>query len=94
MTSHAETVAAKLGEFWTVIQENFKYDDNAHYLFTPRNLNGIVDHLESYAIDYQNQNELFGALYYEVNKQFGDRLVDAESKEKFKQLIVPLFGNH
>lgn len=46
------------------MNQNFKYDDNAHYLFTPRNLNGIVDHLEYYSINYESENELMGALYY------------------------------
>ncbi len=45
LTSHADVVAEKLNQFWHIVNENFKYDDNAHYLFTPRNLNGIVDHL-------------------------------------------------
>lgn len=54
LTSHAQTVAQKLNQFWHIVSENFKPDDNVHYLFTPRNLNGIVDHLESYAIDYNN----------------------------------------
>ncbi len=45
LTKHADNVSAKLNEFWNIVTENFKSDDNAHYLFTPRNLNGIVSHL-------------------------------------------------
>lgn len=45
LTKQAENVSKKLTEFWQIVSENFKSDDNAHYLFTPRNLNGIADHL-------------------------------------------------
>ena len=62
-------------KFWSVVNENFQADDNAHYLFSPRNLNAIVESLEHYEIDFNDPREINSAVYYEVTKQFADRLV-------------------
>ena len=54
LTPHAETIDSKLQEFWRIISENFKSDDHPHYLFSPRNLNAIVDHLQNYNLNFEN----------------------------------------
>lgn len=76
-----------------MVNHNFRSDDNAHYLFTPRNLNGIVNHLESYGIDFNDLNQILNAVCYEVNRQFGDRLINFKSKQKFMKLVQPIFGS-
>ena len=45
LTPHSDVISDKLDEFWQMVNKNFRSDDNAHYLFTPRNLNGVVNHL-------------------------------------------------
>jgi dynein heavy chain 2, cytosolic len=76
LTPHSETMDQKLQQFWHMVQDNFKSDDNAHYLFCPRNLNSMVDSLEHYQIDMSKAEEVRQALHNEAVKQFEDRLVD------------------
>ena len=70
MTPHAETIDEKLTQFWDMVQQHFKPDDNAHYLFCPRNLNSMVDSLEHYNIDMKNKDQVIGAMRNEAVKQF------------------------
>jgi dynein heavy chain 2, cytosolic len=94
LTPHAQLLDQQLGHFWLCLQENFKADDNAHYLFCPRNLNSMVDALEHYDIDMTNQQVLMQALRNEAAKQFEDRLVDAQAKAQFQKLMAPIFGKN
>lgn len=75
-----------------MINENFKSDDHAHYLFTPRDLNSIVNCLENYLIDLNNSNELYQALGYEFLRQFGDKLVTQNEKNTLIGLLKKVFG--
>lgn len=75
-----------------MVQDNFKPDDNAHYLFCPRNLNSMVDSLEHYQIDMAKADEVLQAMRNEAVKQFEDRLVNADEKARFRKLLLPIFG--
>lgn len=94
LTPHAETIDSRLQAFWKCIHENFHSDDNAHYLFCPRNLNAMVDSLEHYQVDMSKLDDVMLAMRNEAVKQFEDRLVDYDSKVKFRKLIEPIFGGN
>ena len=55
LTPHSETIDNKLQEFWHLVSDKFKPDDHPHYLFSPRNLNAIVDHLKNYSINFEKE---------------------------------------
>ena len=45
ITKHATQAEDLLQQVWLAINQHFKSDDHAHYLFAPRDLNRIVDYL-------------------------------------------------
>lgn len=79
-------------EVWEIINENFKSDDQAHYLFTPRDLNSIINCLENYCIDLNDINQISQALFYEFTRQFGDKLVTLNEKQALYQLLKKSIG--
>jgi flagellar biosynthesis regulator FlbT len=52
----------------------------------------MVDSLEHYQIDMGKLDEVLLAMRNEAVKQFEDRLVDYDSKVKFRKMIDPIFG--
>jgi hypothetical protein len=53
----------------------------------------MIDSLEHYDIDVKKMEEVLMALRNEATKQFEDRLVDNDSKLKFRKLMEPIFGS-
>lgn len=51
-----------------------------------------MESLRHYEIDVNDPKEINCAIFYEVSKQFGDRLVSYEEKNKFYELMKPIFG--
>lgn len=80
LTPQSKNIDKRVESIWSAIQTNFPADERRHYLFSPRDLNSLVDNLALYDINFNKEDEILLALQYELNRQFGDRLVSLEEK--------------
>lgn len=70
-----KALEGKLATIWKTLQTSFPPDEHPHYLFTPRDLNCLVENLSLYDANFSKEDEVLAALQYELLRQFGDRLV-------------------
>jgi dynein heavy chain 2 len=70
------TLAKFLIAAYSDTRQKFSVDEHRHYLFTPRDLTGVVFNLLRYAI--ASPQELIEVLIYELQRAFKDRLVDKD----------------
>jgi len=74
------------------VRQKFSVDDHRHYLFTPRDLTGLVFNLLRYSIS--EAQGLIETLIYESSRIFRDRLVDRDSKMRYDKVLYSLLKSH
>jgi dynein heavy chain 2 len=78
-------LARFLVDLYRKVRQQFSVDDHRHYLFTPRDITGLVFNLMRY--DIQEALGLVETLIYEASRIFRDRLVDKQSKLSFDKTL-------
>jgi dynein heavy chain 2 len=92
MANSSKKLAQFLIDLYSNVREKFSVDDHRHYLFTPRDLTGLVFNLLRYEIN--EAQGLIETLIYESSRIFRDRLVDKDSKIRFDKILYSLLKNH
>lgn len=82
--SEIERLANSMVEIYQKVREKFTVDERRHYLFTPRDITRWVRNLCRYDLVGE---QLVEVVAYEACRIFRDRLVGAEPKSKFDQLV-------
>jgi dynein heavy chain 2 len=92
LANSSKKLAQFLVELYANVRQKFSVDDHRHYLFTPRDITGLVFNLLRYEI--QEAQGLIETLVYESSRIFKDRLVDKDSKMRFDKILYTLLKNH
>lgn len=92
MANSSKKLAQFLIDLYSNVRQKFSVDDHRHYLFTPRDLTGLVFNLLRYEIN--EAQGLIETLIYESSRIFRDRLVDKDSKMRFDKILYSLLKNH
>lgn len=92
MAGSSKKLAQFLIELYSNVRQKFSVDDHRHYLFTPRDITGLVFNLLRYEIN--EAQGLIEALIYESSRIFKDRLVNKDSKMSFDKILYALLKNH
>jgi dynein heavy chain 2 len=92
LANSSKKLAQFLVELYASVRQKFSVDDHRHYLFTPRDITGLVFNLLRY--DIQEAQGLIETLVYESSRIFKDRLVDKDSKMRFDKILYTLLKNH
>jgi len=92
MANSSKKLAQFLIDLYSNVRQKFSVDDHRHYLFTPRDLTGLVFNLLRYEIN--EAAGLIETLIYESSRIFRDRLVDKDSKMRFDKILYSLLKNH
>lgn len=87
----AKKYAKMLTELYKNINNKWTVDVQRHYMFTPRNLTGLLFGIMRYEINKQDINTLYEASFNEIQKSFKDRLVSIEQQRKFDSFLNKLF---
>lgn len=85
MAKSSGKLAKFLIQVYSEVRQKFSVDEHRHYLFTPRDLTGLVFNLLRY--DLRSPQDLIETLIYESQRVFKDRLVDKESKKRFDNIL-------
>ena len=92
MANSSKKLAQFLIDLYSKVRQRFSIDDHRHYLFTPRDVTGLIFNLLRYEI--QEAQGLIETLVYESSRIFKDRLVDKESKMQFDKILYGLLKSH
>ena len=92
MANSSKKLAQFLIDLYSKVRQRFSIDDHRHYLFTPRDITGLIFNLLRYEI--QEAQGLIETLVYESSRIFKDRLVDKESKMQFDKILYGLLKSH
>ena len=92
MAGSSKKLAQFLIELYSNVRQKFSVDDHRHYLFTPRDITGLVFNLLRYEIN--EAQGLIETLIYESSRIFKDRLVNKDSKMSFDKILYALLKNH
>jgi len=92
MANSSKKLAQFLIDLYSKVRQKFSIDDHRHYLFTPRDITGLIFNLLRYEI--HEAQGLIETLIYESSRVFKDRLVDKESKKQFDQILYGLLKSH
>jgi len=92
MANSSKKLAQFLIDLYSNVRQKFSVDDHRHYLFTPRDLTGLVFNLLRYEIN--EAQGLIETFIYESSRIFKDRLVDKDSKVRFDKILYSLLKNH
>ena len=92
MANSSKKLAQFLIDLYSKVRQRFSIDDHRHYLFTPRDVTGLIFNLLRYEI--QEAQGLIETLVYESSRIFKDRLVDKESKMQFDKILYGLLQSH
>ena len=83
-SKNLEKLARTMVDVYEQIKSKFTVDDHRHYLLTPRDLTKWVMGLGQYSL---RDEDLLDVFTHEVQRLIRDRLVDAESEQKFDQMV-------
>ena len=92
MANSSKKLAQFLIDLYSNVRQKFSVDDHRHYLFTPRDLTGLVFNMLRYEIN--EAQGLIETFIYESSRIFKDRLVDNDSKMRFDKILYSLLKNH
>lgn len=92
MANSSKKLAQFLIDLYSNVRQKFSVDDHRHYLFTPRDLTGLVFNMLRYEIN--EAQGLIETFIYESSRIFRDRLVDKDSKMRFDKILYSLLKNH
>jgi len=92
MANSSKKLAQFLIDLYSNVTQKFSFDDHRHYLFTPRDLTGLVFNMLRYEIN--EAQGLIETFIYESSRIFKDRLVDKDSKMRFDKILYSLLKNH
>jgi len=92
MANSSKKLAQFLIDLYSNVRQKFSVDDHRHYLFTPRDLTGLVFNMLRYEIN--EAQGLIETFIYESSRIFRDRLVDKDSKMLFDKILYSLLKNH
>jgi dynein heavy chain 2 len=92
MATSSKKLAAFLVELYSTVQQKFSVDEHRHYLFTPREITGLVFNLLRYEI--AEAQGLIETFIYESGRTFRDRLVDREGRMRFDKVLYALLKSH
>jgi len=92
LANSSKKLAQFLVELYASVRQKFSVDDHRHYLFTPRDITGLVFNLLRYEIS--EAQGLIDTLIYESSRVFRDRLVDRDSKARFDKILYSLLKSH
>jgi dynein heavy chain 2 len=92
MANSSKKLAQFLIDLYSNVRQKFSVDDHRHYLFTPRDLTGLVFNMLRYEIN--DAQGLIETFIYESSRIFKDRLVDKDSKMRFDKILYSLLKNH
>jgi|TARA_B110000285_G_C15009287_1_gene555555 dynein heavy chain 2 len=92
MANSSKKLAQFLIDLYSNVRQKFSVDDHRHYLFTPRDLTGLVFNMLRYEIN--EAQGLIETFIYESSRIFKDRLVDKDSKMRFDKILYSLLKNH
>lgn len=70
--------------------EKFTIDMQQHYIFTPRDISRLVFSLGRYVYSGNEEKQLIDTVAYESQRIFQDRLVGAESCQKFQNILFSI----
>uniref|UniRef100_A0A914XX81 Cytoplasmic dynein 2 heavy chain 1 n=1 Tax=Panagrolaimus superbus TaxID=310955 RepID=A0A914XX81_9BILA len=98
--SHAriDNLAASMVRVFEQMRQIFRVGDQVHYSFSPLDLTNWVVSLMRY--QYTNtfaennaSDELNNAVVYEASRIFKDKLINADHKMRFDQILTEVFGS-
>lgn len=74
------------------MRQKFSVDEHRHYLFTPRDVTGLVFNVLRYEV--REAQSLLETLIYESSRIFKDRLVSRDAKMSYDKILYTLLKNH
>jgi dynein heavy chain 2, cytosolic len=80
-------LASTLVSIYVATSQKFTPDIYQHYLFTPRDITRLVISLARYIYSGNDEMELLEVVAYESQRLFQDRLVGAESRQNFQNIL-------
>lgn len=85
LANSSKKLSQFLVELYSMVRQKYSVDEHRHYLFTPRDVTGLVFNLMRY--DIREAQSLIETLIYESSRTFRDRLVSRDSKMSYDKIL-------
>jgi dynein heavy chain 2 len=92
MATSSKKLSGFLVELYSSVRQKFSVDDHRHYLFTPREITGLVFNILRYEVG--EAQGLIETFIYEAGRTFRDRLVDREGRMRFDKVLYSLLKSN